>query len=252
MQIPVITGKIERRILANYRIEAAVMARHIPAPFRPRLINGYAIGGICLIRLIDVKPQCFPMPFGLNSENAAHRIAVEWDDHGQVRHGVYVPRRDTDSRINAMMGGKMFPGVQHLARFTTSMNTSPSGTTVSVAMSSEDGLTKVHVSGNVAKILSPSSVFSSLDAASQFFAEGAVGYSPNPNTKQLEGMELRCKKWHVEALDVERCESSYFSDPTLFPAGSVTFDCALLMRNIDHEWHQLANLCCPESAAKAG
>jgi len=243
MQIPVITGIIERRILANYRIDAAVMARQLPAPFRPRLINGYAIGGICLIRLIDVKPQCLPMPFGLNSENAAHRIAVEWDDQGQVRHGVYVPRRDTDSRINAMMGGKMFPGVQHLAAFTTTTTTKD----FSVTLTSEDGHTHVQVSGSVAKTLPPTSVFSSLAAASQFFAEGAVGYSPNPNTKQLEGMELRCKQWQVEVLNVDRCESSYFSNPTLFPAGSVVFDCALLMRNIDHEWHQLANLCCDKT-----
>jgi hypothetical protein len=149
------------------------------------------------------------------------------------------------------MGGKMFPGVQNLARFTTAMNTSPSGTTVSVAMLSEDGLARVHVSGSVAETLPASSVFPTLDAASQFFAEGAVGYSPNPNTKQLEGMELRCKQWQVEALNVERCESSYFSDTSLFPAGSVTFDCALLMRNIDHEWHQLTNLCCPESPTTA-
>ena len=241
MHIPVLTGTIERRILANYRIDAAVMARQLPSPFRPRLIKGYAIGGICLIRLIDVKPQCMPMPFGMTSENAAHRIAVEWDEGGQVRQGVYVPRRDTDSRINAMMGGRLFPGVHHLAVFTTTTST----TEFSVALTSEDGHTHVQVSGSVAQTLPPTSVFSSLAAASQFFAEGAIGYSPNSSTRQLEGMELRCKQWQVEALNVDRCESSYFSDTSLFPAGSVTFDCALLMRNIDHEWHQLANLCCP-------
>jgi len=27
-----------------------------------------------------------------------------------------------------------------------------------------------------------------------------------------------------------------------FPAGSVTFDCALIMRNIAHEWHAAAEM----------
>jgi hypothetical protein len=32
-------------------------------------------------------------------------------------------------------------------------------------------------------------------------------------------------------------ESRFFEDRALFPSGSVAFDCALLMRGIDHEWH---------------
>ena len=31
--------------------------------------------------------------------------------------------------------------------------------------------------------------------------------------------------------------SSFFEDESLFPRGSVGFDCALLMRGIEHEWH---------------
>jgi hypothetical protein len=30
--------------------------------------------------------------------------------------------------------------------------------------------------------------------------------------------------------------STYFTDETMFPAGSITFDCGLIMRNITHEW----------------
>ena len=33
-----------------------------------------------------------------------------------------------------------------------------------------------------------------------------------------------------------------FADEALFPAGSVTFDCALLMRNIAHEWQAAAGM----------
>ena len=34
-----------------------------------------------------------------------------------------------------------------------------------------------------------------------------------------------------------------FEDSKLFPAGTVEFDCALLMRNIEHEWHGRPTLC---------
>jgi hypothetical protein len=40
----------------------------------------------------------------------------------------------------------------------------------------------------------------------------------------------------VAPLAIERVSSSYFEDRTAFPAGSVTFDCALIMRNVAHEW----------------
>ena len=51
---------------------------------------------------------------GLRSENAAHRVAVEWDegDEGdEVKRGVYVLRRDTNSRLNAVAGGYLGVGV---------------------------------------------------------------------------------------------------------------------------------------------
>jgi hypothetical protein len=162
MRIPVIRGIIDRRILANFHIDPDVMARILPSPFRPKLANGHAIGGICLIRLRGIRPRFFPIPWGIGSENAAHRIAVEWDVDGQPREGVYIPRRDTSSRLNTLAGGTLFPG---------------------------------------------------------------------------DGLELRCENWRVEPLEIDRVGSSYFEDETMFPPGSVEFDCALLMRGVHHEWH---------------
>ncbi len=48
-------------------------------------------------------------------------------------------------------------------------------------------------------------------------------------------MVLHTDHWDVRPLDVELVQSSYFDDRTLFPEGSVLFDCALVMRNIVHE-----------------
>src|SRR5207237_1213317 len=94
MRIPVIRGVIDRRILVNYRIAPAALARVLPPPFRPKLIHGTGMAGVCLIRLKHVRPRLLPPWLGIASENAAHRIAVEWDDGGERREGVYIPRRD--------------------------------------------------------------------------------------------------------------------------------------------------------------
>ncbi|HXT52418.1 MAG TPA: DUF2071 domain-containing protein, partial [Thermoanaerobaculia bacterium] len=99
MRIPVIRGVIERRILVNFRVDPAALAAVLPEPLRPKLVGGYGIGGICLIRLRDIRPRLVPKAFGIRSDNAAHRIAVEWPGGGE---GVYVPRRDTNSRLNSL------------------------------------------------------------------------------------------------------------------------------------------------------
>ena len=47
----------------------------------------------------------------------------------------------------------------------------------------------------------------------------------------------------MRPLEVKKVESSFFDNRELFPAGSVDFDCALLMQGIDHEWHGRDCLC---------
>ena len=155
-------------------------------------------------------------------------------------HGVYIPRRDTNSRLNSLAGGRVFPGIHHHARFTVVEHNDH----YSVKMKSDDGTATVHVSGRVASTIPATSIFESLDAASDFFAEGSLGYSDTHVNGKFDGLELQCKNWRVEALDVDAIQSSFFEDATRFPTGAVEFDCALLMRNIVHEWHGRPDLCC--------
>ncbi|MEL7500781.1 MAG: DUF2071 domain-containing protein [Planctomycetota bacterium] len=246
MRLPAISGIIDRRILANYRVDPTCMAAALPPPFRPQIVDGYAIGGICLIRLKRVRPKMLPIPWGIASENAAHRIAVEWDSNGQTKHGVYIPRRDTSSMLNSLAGGRIFPGVHHHAKF----KIVEQGDHYSVTMTSDDGGAQVHVSGSVSTTISDSSVFDSLESASNFFELGSLGYSDTKTNGKFDGLELQCENWHVDSLNVDQIQSSYFEDQSRFPAGSVEFDCALLMRDIVHEWHGRPDLCCsPEIGA---
>ncbi len=232
-------GIIDRRILANYRVDPECLRKILPAPFRPQLVNGHGIAGICLIRLKQVRPRWLPFAAGFSSENAAHRIAVEWEAQGALQHGVYIPRRDTSSRLNVFAGGRIFPGVHHHARFDVAELASD----FHVAMHSDDGECHLTVEGHTGNAWPQTSVFDSLRTASAFFEGGALGYSATSTPGQYDGLELRTRQWQVEPLAVSRMESSFFQNPALFPVGSVEFDCALLMRGIDHEWHGQPTLC---------
>ena len=237
MRIPIVQGVIQRRILVNYRVEPAALRGILPAPFRPQLVEGAAIAGICLIRLASVRPRLVPAVLGINSENAAHRIAVEWDDAGVPRHGVYIPRRDSSSRLNQFLGGRFFPGEHGAARF----DVQEAGDQFRVQMDSVNS--HVLIEGRLANSLPADSVFKSLGAASAFFERGALGYSATSRPGRFEGLALSTRAWKVEPLEVTRVESSFFEDANQFPEGSSRFDCALVMRNIPHEWHAQEDLC---------
>jgi Uncharacterized conserved protein (COG2071) len=77
MRIPVIRGLIDRRILVNYHVDPGVMASLLPPPFRPKVVHGVGMVGICLIWLWKVRPAFLPSWLGISSENAAHRSAIE-------------------------------------------------------------------------------------------------------------------------------------------------------------------------------
>jgi hypothetical protein len=108
---------------------------------------------------------------------------------------------------------------------------------IELAMRSTDGAVSVRVLGREADGLPVSSCFNSLQQASAFFEGGILGYSAARDYLRSDGVFLRTEKWSVRALDISDLQSSYFEDTNLFPAGTVQFDHALVMRDIVHEWH---------------
>jgi Uncharacterized conserved protein (COG2071) len=238
MGLPVIRGLIRRRILVNFRVDPRVMQIQLPSRFRPKLHRGHAIAGICLIRLEAVRPRLVPQLFGFSSENAAHRIAVRWQAEGAEKEGVFIPRRDTGSAMTQIAGGRLFPGEHHRASFSVREGSG----SIDLSMQSNDREVSMRVRGRLGGPLPSSSCFSSLAEASGFFEPGSLGYSVTSEAGRLDGIELRTHGWRVEPLQVEEVFSSYFSDPVRFPKGSVEFDCALVMRNVGHEWHGAEDL----------
>lgn len=229
MQVPRLRGVIRRRLLVNFRVEADVLARVLPTPFRPELHAGYGIAGVCLIRLEELRPEAGPRVLGLSSENAAHRVAVRW---GEGERGVFIPRRDTDSRLTTLVGGRLFPGEHHRARF----DVEDDDGRIALDMESVDGSVGISVRAREAAELPSDSVFDSLDEASGFFERGSLGYSCTRHDGRFDGLTLETPDWRVTPLDVEHVRSSWFEDADRFPAGSAVFDHALLMRDVDHAW----------------
>jgi hypothetical protein len=240
MRLPEVRGTIDRRILINYRVDPATIEPWVPKPFRPKLVRGWAIAGFCLIRLKNLRPWFLPVPWGMRSENAAHRIAVEWNEGGMQREGVFIPRRDTNSRFNTLVGGKLFPGEHHHARF----ELQETDNRLAVEVTSDDGAVRIGVSGRTADRIPDNSIFGSLSEASAFFQAGSLGYSATSNPLRCDGLQLVCDSWQVTPLVLDHLESSFFDNRTLFPDGSATFDCALLMRGIEHRWRRHADMCC--------
>lgn len=232
-RVPTMVGTIERRLLVNYRVDLEVLQRLLPAPFRPQAIGGKGLAGICLIRLGHLRPAGLPAAIGVTTENAAHRVAVEWDGPEGVLRGVYIPRRDTSSRLTLLLGGHLFPGEHHHARF----RVREAQGRFEVAFASLDGTASATMVASTARALPDASVFSSVGEASKFFQDGPLGYSACHQGGHLEGLELRCATWHVEPLAVETAESSFFQSRAIFPVGAAELDSALVMRNIPAIWH---------------
>jgi hypothetical protein len=245
VQLPVVRGVIRRRILVNYRVRPAALRGLLPPTFEPKTVAGWGMAGICLIRLAELRPRGIPAPFGLSSENAAHRIAVAWKEDGARQEGVFVHRRDTSAWWNVAVGGQLFPGVHHRADF----DIQETGEKLRIALESRDGVTRVAVAGASASSLPSSSVFGSVAEASRFFELGSRGYSRGSREGRLDGLELRTERWNVVPFEVSELRSSFFESKVRFPEGSAEFDHALLMRDIPHEWHALRPVCSSGDAA---
>jgi hypothetical protein len=238
MRLPQIEGQIERRLLVNYQVDPEAIARVLPKPFRPQLVGDMAIAGICLIRLGDMRPLHFPRWMGLTSENAAHRVAVEWDTPTGPKTGVYIPRRDSNSWTNVAVGGRIYPGEHHRARF----HVEETDQHVRVAFTARDGSAEVDVSVNLSEQLSGSHLFADLAEASAFFEAGSVGYSATHDPARFDGLGLKTSAWRVEPAVVDHAHSSFFEDRETFPAGTAELDSALLMRRVPVVWEPLATL----------
>lgn len=234
MKLPVLNGIIDRRILINYSVEPEVVSSLLPTHLRPLVVNGYASGGICLIRLKHIGLKYTPSIFRITSENAAYRFLVTCKDKGGWVRGVYIPRRTTDSWLNVVVAGKLFAWPHYPARFES---TEDKGR-YSVRMGPDDGPVELEITAHRTDDFPEHSMFRSLAEASLCFANCNLGISPATHSRSFKTICLETSTWSVAPLVVDKLCSAYFSDTRRFPKGSIAFDNALLMEGIQHAWRE--------------
>jgi hypothetical protein len=222
-----LVATIERRLLVNYRVDPAALTRLLPDGLRPQLVDGSAVAGVCLLRMGGLRPGWVPRSLGWGGENAAHRIAVEWDGPAGVEHGVYIPIRHSASWVPVALGGRLMPGVHRHARFDVEEHDDR----FRVSLAAPDVEVDVDVSLDV-PFRWRSSLFGSVDAASEFFRGGSVGWSPGHDGRP-EGLELRTDAWAVRPGHMHRVRSTFFD---ALPRDSAEFDDVLVMQRVPITW----------------
>ena len=191
-----------------------------------------------MIRFHHLRPRHIPEILGINSENAAHRIAVEWMQGGTTHEGVFIPKRDTASVFNYWAGGRIFPGIFQQSVFRVNEGAGHYRVEISRAGVNPH----VIFDGEECDDFSESSIFQSVDEASEFFAKGAVGYSLANDKSHYQGMELRLLEWHIQPLKINQAYVRLYEEAHDFPKGSVEIDSALVMKKLRHEWHNIPTI----------
>ena len=145
--------------------------------------------------------------------------------------GVFIPRRDTNSRLTALAGDRLFPGLHHRAQF----QVRDEGPEIHIAVSSHDGTLDLSAKAHESAALG-GELFSCLDDAIGFFREGSHGYSPYGGLGHFTGVSLDCPRWDALPVQIDSVRSSMFDDHDAFPKGSCTVDFGLLMRDLPARW----------------
>ncbi len=243
--LPRLEGTITRRVLLNFRADPEVVRCLVPEPLEVANQNGFAVVGVCLVRLEQLRPKGLPSFMGVSSEGMAHRVAVRYPTPDGWRDGVFVWRRETDRRPIALVGGRVFPGVHRHAEFLIAEDDGR----LAMAVFTERNKADVSLEARYPAEWTRTSLFGTFEEASRFFERGDCGFSCSPRTRELEGIQLRTHRWKVIPLQVHRAYSAFFENPDRFPPGSVECDSALLMHGVVSEWHSLDRV--PQMAAVA-
>ena len=223
-----ITGNMSRRLLVNWRVGVGAAIRVLPAGVRPKIVNGCAVAGVCLVRLDALRPVGLPAWTGRSSENLAIRIGIEWGTGGCSRSAVLIFRRETGSLVNSLCGPRMEYGVHHRSSFSVFDD----GCESRIDVRSRDGH-RVQVHTSDSSTIREGSVFDRIDQAEAFFRGGECGYSQSNVPEIWSGLRLHLAWWELRPALVHHARSTFIDQ--LFDGGAV-FDSAFIMRDIPHTW----------------
>jgi hypothetical protein len=232
---PAVRGIITRRILVNYRVEVGTLDTVLPEPFEGREVgeSGKGIGTVSFSRIEKARPRFAPEALGISFESAAHRVSAVREKNGVTENCVYVPRRDVSSRVCAAAGERVLPAELDCADFRAEERNG----VCRIRLDCGDEFAGVEVHATDREEVRDDSVFDSLVAASRFFCEGGIEYSPSGD--RYEGVELCPRRWEMKPVEVEAASSSYFEGM------GAELDSAYRMEDIEHEWRPRSAVAAP-------
>jgi hypothetical protein len=219
-----VVGRIERRILLDHHVDPDLASDLVPAGLTLRLLDGRAVVGVCLIRLVELRPAGAPTAVGRTVEAAAHRVSVVGPG-GEP--GVFVPRRDTTSWAAVAVGGRLWPGVHGRARIDVASTT----TALSVGVAAADG---TGVAVTVDRDGRRGTTLPDADAAVAFHAVERTAWSP-ARRGGLEGAVMECEPWSARPVGVTAASSTWLA--ASLPDGGADLLGALLMEDVAVRWH---------------
>lgn len=85
------TGSLHEVHLVNFSIAPGEIVNRLPAPLRPRLIDGRAMISMVDVHLRNMRPGSRWLPFRFDYQHVAFRLLVHdeaWTEDGQA-HGIY-------------------------------------------------------------------------------------------------------------------------------------------------------------------
>jgi hypothetical protein len=213
---PALHGQIARRILIDWMVAPERPTAILPPGLTPRLVEGQAVVGICLIELDGLRPTGLPAAIGRSVSAVAHRISVQ-DETG--RSGVYVPRRDTPSLAAQAVGGRLWPGVHGPA----ANRWIESDDRIAVTATADDLEVEVVVQRKSELAIGPDLI--------ALHATEPVAWSPG-RRGDLEEAELRCETFEAAPVQIHRARSSWIAAAF----GDLDPPRALEMHNIPMRW----------------
>lgn len=231
MHTPPLRGRCKWRALFAWKLDPVVARRLVPAPLRPKLVQGHALAAVDTMGLQGLRPRMVPGPLGLSLGLCSHLIAAEWKDGQRYRDVLYVIRRDVDVHVLGRAGGLLLPGKSHGARIQSNEGLSD----ISIACHSLDGECQLDLAGHIGARWSSQALFASPAAMMEVLGNRSGGRVAYDEAGKGTLIELEAKPECAEPLTLDRAHSSLF-DGGLVPEGSAELEAGVLLRNLVCVW----------------
>ena len=231
MHVPPLRGRCRWRALFAWKIDPVVARRLVPAPLRPKLVQGTALGAVDAMGLHGLRPRIVPGPLGLSLGMCTHLIAAEWKDGSHYRDVLYVIRRDVDVHLLGRAGGLLLPGKSHGAR----IQSRDELTDISIACQSLDQRCELDLAGHIGAQWPKHGLFDSPAAMMDLLGNRSGGRIAFDDAGHGTLIQLEAKPECAEPLTITRHHSTLFAG-TLIPSGAAQIESAVLLRNLVCAW----------------